>query len=228
MLSTQDKATLAAHNNADLCAAIMAANGVCAERDELAYFCIDTPLPYYPKIVTLEPSASSELNDRISGHSGIKDSFSCLDKDSLGLRIAFEASWIWSDAVSREQSTKWIRIESVHDLSNWHQAWNGNDSTLDQLIFPPECLNDPNLVFLARMSGVTIEAGCIANLSKDVVGMSNVFSTKSNDSLLYSEALAAVSSVGPNLPVVGYERGDDLDAACKAGFKVIGPLRILV
>ena len=228
MRSTQDKAILAAHNNADLCGAIMAASGVSTERDELVYFCIDTPLPYYPKIVTLEPSSSSELNYRVRGHSGIKDSFSCLDRDALDLRIAFEASWIWADAGLREQSTKWTWIESVHDLSNWHQAWNGNDSTLDQMIFPPKCLNDPNLVFLARMSGTIVEAGCIANLSKDVVGMSNVFSTKSNDSLLYAEALAAVSSVGPHLPVVGYERGNDLDAACRAGFKVIGPLRILV
>ena len=98
MRSTQDKAILAAHNNADLCGAIMAASGVSTERDELVYFCIDTPLPYYPKIVTLEPSSSSELNYRVRGHSGIKDSFSCLDRDALDLRIAFEASWIWADA----------------------------------------------------------------------------------------------------------------------------------
>ena len=205
----------------------MAANGLRTERDNLAYCCIDMPLPFYPKIVTLEPTATSELNARISGHSGIKDSFSCLDEIALGLRVAFDASWIWSGAQSQELSTQWVRIDSPNSLLRWHIAWNGNNE-LDQVIFPPQCLNDPNLVFLARISGTNIEAGCLANLSTDVIGMSNVFTTKESDESLYSDALTAVSSVGEGLPVVGYEKGDDLNCACTAGFQVVGPLRILV
>lgn len=227
MLNKGDRARLAASNNADLCAAIMAANSLRTERDDLAYVCIDTPLPYYPKIVTLEPTAVSELNARVSGHSGIKDSFSRLDEATLDLRVAFEASWIWSGAQSLGMLSQWVRIENPNGLLRWHKAWNGNNE-LDHVIFPPQCLNDPNLFFLARISGTNIEAGCLANLSADVIGMSNIFSTQESDSQLYSEALAAVSSVGGGLPVAGYEQGNDLDCACAAGFQVVGPLRILV
>lgn len=227
MPSLREKARLAASNNADLCAAIMAANGLRTERDSLAYFCIDMPLPFYPKIVTLEPTAASELNARISGHSGIKDSFSCLDETALGLRVAFEASWIWSGVQSQKLPTQWGRIDSPNGLLRWHAAWNCNNES-DQVIFPPQCLNDPNLFFLARLSGANIEAGCLANLSADVIGMSNVFTTQESDERLYSDALAAVSSVGEGLPVAGYEQGDDLNCACAAGFQVVGPLRILV
>jgi hypothetical protein len=48
MHSTQNKAQLAANNNADLCAAIMAANEVRTERDDIAFLCIDDPLPILP------------------------------------------------------------------------------------------------------------------------------------------------------------------------------------
>lgn len=135
MPSIRAKARLAASNNADLCAAIMAANGLRTERDSLAYFCIDMPLPYYPKIVTHEPTAASELDARISGHSGIKDSFSCLDVTALGLRVAFEASWIWSGTESQKLPNQWGRIDSPNGLLQWHTAWNGNNE-LDQMIFP--------------------------------------------------------------------------------------------
>ncbi len=227
MPSTREKARLAAGNNADLCAAIMAANGLRTERDDLAYYCVDTPPPYYPKLVTLKPMVASELIARISGLSGIKDSFSSLDESALGLRVAFEASWIWSDAQSRELPTQWVRIDSPSGLLRWHKAWNGNNES-DHVVFPSQCLNDSNLFFLARISGTNIEAGCLANLSTDVIGMSNVFSTQASDRSIYSEALAAVSSVGGGLPVAGYEQGDDLTCACAAGFQVVGPLRILV
>jgi len=227
MAGVTERARIAASNNADLCSAIMVANGLRTERDNLAYFCIDMPLPYYPKIVTLEPTATSELDARISGHSGIKDSFSCLDEAALGLRVAFEASWIWSCAQTQQQPTQWVRIDTPNGLLRWHTAWNGNND-LDQVIFPPQCLNDPKLFFLARISGTKIEAGCLANLSTDVIGMSNVFTTQENDEGLYSDALAAVSSVGDGLPVAGYEQGNDLECACAAGFQVVGPLRILV
>ena len=141
MHGTQTKAQLAANNNADLCAAIMTANGVRTERDDIAFFCIDSPLPYYPKLVTLDPTATSELSARINGISGIKDSFSLLDADSLGLKVAFDASWIWCEANQQAMPTKWVGIENAHDLTEWHQAWRGDGSLKDQVIFPPECFS---------------------------------------------------------------------------------------
>lgn len=228
MHSTQNKAKLAANNNADLCASIMAANGVRTERDDIAFFCSDDPLPYYPKLITLDPSATSKLNMRAKGISVIKDSFSSLDADALGLKVAFDASWIWCEANQQTIPTKWVHIENAHDLTEWHQVWRGDGSLTEQVIFPPECLEDPKLAFLARVSGRTIVAGCIANLSESVVGISNVFSKIPNDQLLYEEALSAVFTLGNDRPVVGYEHGADLEAATSTGFQAVGPLRVLV
>jgi hypothetical protein len=39
-------------------------------------------------------------------------------------------------------------------------------------------------------------------------------------------AVAAISREFPTLPIVGYERGDDLRAAAEAGFEAIGRLRV--
>ena len=38
--------------------------------------------------------------------------------------------------------------------------------------------------------------------------------------------LRAVAALRPGLPIVGYERGEDLAAARRAGFTVLAPLRI--
>ncbi len=206
----------------------MAANGVRTERDDIAFVCIDDPLPYYPKLVTLDPAATSKLNVRAKGFSVIKDSFSSLDAYALGLKVAFDASWIWCAANQQTMPTKWVRIENAHDLMEWQQAWHGDGAQKDKVIFPPECLENPNLAFFARRSGRTIEAGCITNLSESVIGLSNVFSRSPNDQSLYEEALSAAFTIGNDRPVVGYEHGADLEAASSAGFKVVGPLRVLI
>lgn len=228
MTSAQNEARIAASNNADLCASIMAASGARFERDERAFLCLDDPLPYYPKVVTLDPNTTDKLNTVTNGVDSVKDSFSCLDANILGLKVAFEASWIWCETKRQDMPAHWVRIESVNDLADWHAVWRGNGLPTDQVIFAPACLDDPNLVFLARRLGTTIEAGCIANLSKDAVGLSNVFSVIPKHRQLYEEALAAVSTVGDGRPVVGYEQGEDLEAARLAGFREVGRLRVLI
>lgn len=234
MNNTQNKARIAAGNNADLCAAIMNANDKRCQRDQLAFLCMDDPLPYYPKMVSLDPNATAELEARIlETHKmgqrvdSVKDSFSCIDADALGFKVLFEASWIWFDAERQVMPTDWVRINSAADLSDWHSAWN-EGSPADQVIFPPACLNDPSLAFLARRKGTIIEAGCIANLSENAVGLSNVFSVYPDQQQLFEEASSAVSAFGDGRPVVGYEQDDSLAAALSIGFREVGPLRVLL
>jgi hypothetical protein len=43
---------------------------------------------------------------------------------------------------------------------------------------------------------------------------------------LWAGVVRAVASLRPGLPIVGYERGEDLAAARRAGFTVLGSLRI--
>lgn len=235
MSSTQNEARIAASNNADLCAAILNANGKRFERDKVAFLCLDDPLPYYPKMVSLDPTATAELEARIRNKhemgqivDSVKDSFSGMDADALGLMVLFEASWIWCDAERQNMPADWVRIDNAADLSDWHTAWSGDSSPADQMIFPSACLNDPNLAFLARRKGTTVEAGCVANLSENAVGLSNVFSVHPNQQRLFEEALPAVSAFGNGRPVVGYEQGDSLAAALSIGFREVGPLRVLL
>jgi hypothetical protein len=42
----------------------------------------------------------------------------------------------------------------------------------------------------------------------------------------YRDGVLAVAALRPGLPVVGYERGEDMAAAREAGGRVIGPLRV--
>ena len=206
----------------------MAANGLRTQRNDHAYFCVDDSLPFYLKMITLDPTATSELTARAKAISGIKDSFSCLDVDLLGLKVAFDAAWIWRETNQQSMPADWVRIKTAHDISKWHQSWMGNGSPTDKVIFPPKCLKNPNLAFFARVLGTKIEAGCIANLSSRVVGMSNVFSANPSDPSLFEQASSAVGSFGNGRPVVGYEHGADLDAATSAGFQTVGPLRVLI
>ena len=57
------------------------------------------------------------------------------------------------------------------------------------------------------------------------MGLSNVFAASSD---LFEQAAAAVASVDPHLPIVGYESGTSLEQARSASFTTVGDLRILV
>ena len=61
----------------------------------------------------------------------------------------------------------------------------------------------------------------IANTSSDCVGMSNVFGA---DAMVAAVELSA--RFGAGLPVVGYERGDELQEAIGAGFESVGLLSV--
>ena len=75
--------------------------------------------------------------------------------------------------------------------------------------------------FLAARRDGEIAAGAILNRTGDVVGISNVSATTA-----WPGAVATAAGLYPGLPLVGYEAGDDLAAARRHGFEVIGPLRV--
>ena len=45
---------------------------------------------------------------------------------------------------------------------------------------------------------------------------------------MYDQATAAVASIDPSVPIVGYEATENLEAACRNGFEIVGNLRVLV
>lgn len=88
-------------------------------------------------------------------------------------------------------------------------------------------MNKEDIFIFGQKNRGVFEKGCIGNRSRNCIGLSNVFSI-SRSSRIYDQATATVASIDPRLPVVGYEASENLEAACRNGFEVVGNLRVLV
>jgi hypothetical protein len=202
----------AVRNNIEWCEAMCRAHGIAGGADDDAWvWPVRTP-PYYPDAVTLRPSASAAaLLARIDAGPGcsIKDSFATLDVP--GFEVIIEASWMYRPA-GPARGAEWSTV-IASDLPEWERAW-GEPLGL----FVPALLAEAQ--FLAARSGGRIVAGAIVNRSGDVVGISNVFGGDR------AGAVATATRLYPGLALVGYAAGNDLAAARRQGFDVIGPLRV--
>ena len=84
------------------------------------------------------------------------------------------------------------------------------------------------MIVMAGYRDEAIVAGAIANRSATVTGVTNVFSTVGDLDAAWCGSLAALAALVGDLPLVGYERGDDLEAAQRYGFALLGPLRVWI
>lgn len=191
----------AARNNAEWCNAVSRSHGITGSFGADAWTSPRRTPPYYPDAVTLRPNASVPgILAAVDSGPGcsIKDSFADMDLTAAGFQILFDAEWIACPPSS--------------DNSPWTVG-------LDSREFHPDLLVRQDIAFLAAPDGT---AGCIANKTGDVVGISNVFGPDD----VWPDAVAAASRVFPGRPIVGYESGTQLDSALRHGFSAIGPLRV--
>ncbi|GAB3809288.1 hypothetical protein GCM10027605_43850 [Micromonospora zhanjiangensis] len=186
------------------------------------------PPRYHPDAVTLRPDADDRLLSRIDATAGatVKDSFATLDLTGHGFQVLFEAAWIHrapsahrppgagrgpGDAVTATE------VGTPPELATWAAAHGGGD------VFRPALLTDPAVTVLAvRDSAGTLLGGAVVSRGTEVAGLSNVFTTVGPPDRVWRAVLAHL----PGVPLVGYESGDDLAAAERAGFRPIGPLRV--
>jgi hypothetical protein len=246
----------AADNNARWCDAIARAHGCTTQFVADAWFNTGTPPPYNSHLVTLRGGDSAAgqarfIRERLAADPGrpfgFKDSFhrvdpeACLDEAarSAGRQfgVLFEASWIWLEPkhfTARDTSLRWERVTSKILLSRFERAWRGDESNADasptERQFPTSLLCDSDIAFFIGMkSDDKAVAVAIANRTGDVVGLSNVFGAGVDPAELWQGATAAAQSAfDSTLPLVGYERGDDLTHATQVGFQPRGQLRVLV
>ncbi|MBO0512766.1 hypothetical protein [Streptomyces beijiangensis] len=213
----------AALNNAEWCDALSRTHGVAGEFGATAWTAPRRTPPFYPDAVTLTADADAgQILGRVdtaSGGCSVKDSYAGLDLTAAGFDVLFEAQWIHRPA---DRSTpaaggplRWRRVDADDELSAWETAWDGGVTDL----FRPDLLTDEAVAVLAGFNGSTIVAGAVANRSTSVVGLSNTFGN-------WPGALPQIAQLWPGLPLVGYESGDDLDAALGQGFEAVGPLRV--
>ncbi|MEE1788704.1 hypothetical protein PUR71_38250 [Streptomyces sp. SP17BM10] len=229
--TNQSLVQAAARNNAEWCAVMSRTHGLRSAFGRQAWSSpVRTP-PYYPDAVTLVPGADrADLLARIdtgAPGAGVKDSFADLDLTQAGFRVLFDAQWIHrpASAPAAAPDLAWDVADSPETLRAWALAWDDGGGAED--LFRPELLDDPATFVLAgRHDDGRVVSGAVASRSDHVVGISNVFALEGGSDAAWPVVLDAVHRLFPALPVVGYEHGEDLDAAVRHGFEAIGPLRI--
>lgn len=224
---TNFKAIMAAHNNADWYCMMFDIHALAFCRTEIAFLAIAPPPPYHSWMTTLDPDAKDEQLQLIKRHSvnqdfGVKDSFDCLSLCNEGMQELFCASWIFAERINAENISNWTRVTTSKQLSLWEREWKARGSAPPSRQFPDGILNRPDVVIWGRSHADGFDAGVIANISKNCVGLSNCFGQDA-----YPAAATLCANVTQNkLPVVGYEHGDSLGAALDVGFKETGTLRV--
>jgi hypothetical protein len=239
----------AVENNARWCDAVCNALGCDTTRMDGLWVNRSPGPPYYSNAVTLDPVDTATQSARVRSMLdwglprpwSIKDSFRRLALAPLGFGILFEAQWIGRPADHRSRKPvdgdiAWGPVTRDPDLVAWEAAWRGaNTAAADAgvaRLFQPVLLDDPDIRFLAGMREGRIVAVAVANRSDDgsgpVVGISNIVLTDGDLRTDGAGVIAAVQDAFPDLPMVGYERGDDLTTMMALGFRSMGPLRVWV
>jgi hypothetical protein len=88
-------------------------------------------------------------------------------------------------------------------------------------IFLPSLLAEGAHTVLAGYRGEDIVAGCVASRSAGVLGITNIFAHADNALTVRAGCIGALMDFVPGIPLVGYERGDGLEAARALGFEPV-------
>jgi hypothetical protein len=243
-----DLISAAVFNNAVWCDAVCQALGCDTDFVDDLWINSGTSPPFYPNAISLTRAGSDAQFRRIGQMVGAglpsgwteKDSFNTLDLARLGLGVLFEAEWLGLPAGGSlfgadRSGVTWEPVSSDAGLAAWEAAWraaHGHALFEDSpaRVFMPELLDDPDIVLLAAHRQAETVGLVVANRSDDgsdpVVGLSNLVLPEDDRGAYRAGAVGAVMSTFPDLSVVGYERGEELDAMVTLGFERLGPLRV--
>jgi hypothetical protein len=232
----------AAYNNAVWC------NTVCTAHQnpgvfEWGIWFTTGPAPrYYPNAVTFDRSSDHQMlairrliDSEMLEHVAIKDSLLIFDFTVVGFERLFEARWIWQDSETllphrRTDGLRWEIVKTVDELTRWEEAWDGlaagEHIEPSARIFLPALLNDPDVLFIAGYQDQALVAGAIGNRSGKVAGLSNQFAPDDQRVDCWAGCIRMIRTAYPGLPIVGYERGNDLNLALDLGFKTVGALQV--
>lgn len=224
----------AARSNAEWCAAVCRAHGI-PNTYRAAAWCSArrTPL-YYPDAVTLRQDAAPhdflpEIDTASPGCS-VKDSFAAVDLTSAGFVELLTAEWIHRPAGMPVAAHPALRVEEVRtaaQLRDWQIGWHGCDDAPD--VLRPAVLDDASVLVLSFADAESNCGGVVLNLGSGLVGVSNLFAIKGRDvAAVWISAISAAAHYFPGVPLVGYERADELGPAVASGFAALGPLRVWV
>jgi hypothetical protein len=230
-----DLVRTAARNNAEWCDLVCRLHGQTGTYHDGGWTVPKRSPPLYPDAVTVDSGASIDAIlaaiDTSPGCS-LKDSFASLDLASEGFHVLFEAQWICREAGAPSPEApagmRWERVRDPAVLRRWERAWNQYDFDIPPGLFHPSLLDEDAVMIMAGYRDEAIVAGAIANRSATVASVTNVFSADDDLDAAWCGSVAAVAAHVGDLPLVGYERGDDLEAARRYGFAPLGPLQVWI
>lgn len=225
-------------NNAVWHDTVCRSHGVPGEFQKAAWINLGLIPAYYANAVTLVAEAVEEqltaarliLEARSNDAVGFKDSFSRLDLGPLGFRALFRAHWIVGPPAETRTPVAGVSFTPIADetsLREWEAAW-GETPATGTPVYRPSLLDDANVKVIGARRGGRIVAGVIANRTSRVVGLTNLFVRDLDPDKVRRGLVDAASRAFPGIPLVGYERGDALDAMRRLGFRRLDPLTVWV
>ena len=220
---------IGAENNARWCDLVLRSHGGQGVFSSDAWTSSTRTPPLFPDAVTLIPSPRvPDLLSRIDTLSGctIKDSFASLDLTTHGFNVLSDAQWITSPPdPNREWSVPpdWAQITDPDGFGLWEEAWCHPDGPRDILL--PELLS-LGVVVLGRIENDRVIAGGIVSGNAGVAGLSNVFSGVGHESETWLALAQSARAFFPGLPLISYERGEELTHAQSSGFQTVGALQV--
>jgi hypothetical protein len=239
---TNSTTAQAACNNAIWCDTVCRAHDRPGEFHETLWFTrLGTPR-FYPDAVTMAGAEAAPVQlEAIASLIGatrqsewfVKDSFHSLQLNSLGFEPLFDAEWIAlrgarPDVKHNPPEYRSTIVTGEAGLIAWEQSWAGEEvnaaAISEPRVFMPGLLADTNVVFVSLQAEGGIAGGGILNRGAEVVGLSNLFGSKTD--WVWRSLTAMAGEIFPGLPLVGYESGKELAAAKLAGFETVGPLRV--
>lgn len=204
---------------------ICALHGVGSILDDGVWSALETPPPLHSDAVAVEPEVTADrVIARLDGrvHCGVKDSFATMDLSGEGMDLLFSATWIHREAgkgLERRAPSGWGAVTTAAELA----VWTGQHDTSDVLL--PPLLQRAHFRILAKYVDNRIVAGAVARLGSGTVDVSNVHAIPGHQ-LDWAELSTVIDTHFPGRPLVGYERGEDLNAALDGGFAPVGELRV--
>ena len=243
-MDAEEQVKRAVHNNAQWCDAICRGHKVPGEFHGTYWINHGNVPPYTSKLITLAgpkhaaiqlAAIRSLVTAESKAFFSVKDAFQCLDLAPLGFGVLFDATWIyWTPGralpVDPAQGLKWSVVRNSAELADWEHVWRASPVNVAvdgrPRVFAPGLLEEPGLHFLAGKRGDAIVASGAVNRTGDVVGLSNVFSAFARVGPLFPGCVRLVQELYPGIPIVGYERGDNLVAAERAGFARVHGLTV--
>jgi hypothetical protein len=186
---------------------------------------------FYPNVVSLTTGAADIdeqrqivdmlLKSNLPGRWAVKDSFKTLDIARRGFDVLFEANWVRLTP-SKPEAVGFPRSGALVSGLSWERAKPGGEA------FPATLFSDENFAMFSGSRDGRVVAGGTFYRADGVVGISNVMAEADEAPAVWRDLAILAASTFPQLPLVGYESGDELKAARQAGFELGDPLRIWV